>query len=166
MEAASIRLGFSRDYFRAVVKRGLIPEHTMQHMSKEFGIRPEDIEREPEPEKDVPAEQPAQDEAAQVTMQELLALTKEIKAATAADRLQEVIGAIDTNFLPIREAVEGVVQRKHKIATMSNLTGDTIAMSVRDGLKAWWNTYSPQVRTLIADGVLDAIRKAKESEQA
>lgn len=165
LEAASLRMGRSAGYLKQIVAKGEMPTHTMRHVMNEFDIKNEDIKPDPMPE---PAAEPEHkpDECRQVSIQELMELCREIKetAGGKADGpgLEAVVKAIDENFLPIRQAVEAITQRSFRIATMTDLTEDSIARGVNTGMAMWWKTHSSKVQDTVFTGVYNALYKIKE----
>lgn len=164
LEAASLRMGRSAGYLKQIVAKGVLPTHTMRHITNEFDIKNEDIKPDPMPE---PAAEPEHkpDECRQVSIQELMDLCEGIKRAAEAKNgpgLEAVVQAIDENFLPIRQAVEAVTQRSFRIATMTDLTEDSIARGVNTGMAMWWNNTREKIVDDIFRGVYDALFKIKK----
>jgi len=165
--AASLRMGRSVGYLKQIADKGEMPTHTMRHITNEFDIKIEDIKPDPMPEPEAEPEQKL-DECRQMSIQELMNLCEDIKrAAEAKDGpgLEAVVKAIDENFLPIRQAVEAVTQRSFRIATMTDLTEDSIARSVNTGMAMWWKTHSSKVQGAVFTGVYNALYHIKEESR-
>lgn len=162
LEAASLRMGRSAGYIKQIVTKGEMPTHTMRHITNEFNIKFEDIQPDPQPE----PESQAQDEGPQqMSIRELMDLCEDIKRAAEkkdGPGLEAVVRAIDENFLPIRQAVEAITQRKFRIATMTDLTEDSIARGVNTGMAMWWKAYSSKVQGAVYTGVYNALHKMDE----
>lgn len=113
----------------------------------------------------------AQDEGPQqMSSKDLMELCREIKVAaegkTDGPGLEAVVRAIDENMLPVREMVEAVRNRAFRVATMTDLSVESIAKAVSDGMAMWWKSHSSKVQGAIFTGVYNALAKIYEPRNA